>query len=165
MCNAHGRQHLCDPRDAHASHVIRLSAAFAFAALIAVVDETRATPVSPAGRHDVSNDCGDVLTAVNQFESLVRSAAAGKRPFAGPSSEQNVANDSDEGRRHAAAVTSQRPVCMKMSRSSGGFGEMVRRAIGKFKHDSGHRTSIAPSPVSGGITAPPSHRLVLLQRR
>ncbi|KAF0762766.1 Uncharacterized protein FWK35_00004843 [Aphis craccivora] len=131
-----------------------LAAALAFAVL--VVHEARAAPVS-------SNGCGcaDVLTAVNQFESAVRSATAVTNR---PSSEQNTAIDPDGGRRNIAnaamaATSSQRPPTdMKNGRSSGGIGEMMRRAIGKFKHDSGHRTSIVPTSVNGVFTA--NHRLV-----
>ncbi|CAH1736241.1 unnamed protein product [Aphis gossypii] len=137
-----------------------LAAALAFAVLV-VVDETRAAPVSSTGRREASNGCGctDVLTAVNQFESAVRSATAvTNRPFVGPSSEQNTAIDPDGGRRNIAnaamaATSSQRPPTdMKNDRSSGG--------IGKFKHDSGHGTSIVPTSVNGVFTAPPNRRLV-----
>ncbi|KAE9536853.1 hypothetical protein AGLY_006915 [Aphis glycines] len=144
-----------------------LAAALAFAVLV-VVDETRAAPVSSTGRRKASNGCGctDVLTAVNQFESAVRSATAvTNRPFVGPSSEQNTAIDPDGGRRNIAnaamaATSSQRPPTdMKNDRSSGGIGKMMRRAIGKFKHDSGHRTSIVPTSVNSVFTAPPNRRL------
>jgi len=134
----------------------RFSAAVIAIAGLVVVDArvahvSPAASVSPTGLR-VSNDRGnDVLTAVDQFESLVRSAVT--KLSSGPS-DQNAA-DLRGGGRLFGAMTSPQPTDAKSGRSSaaGGIRDMMRRVIGKFNHDSGHhRTSIVPTLVDGATT-------------
>ncbi|KAL4091242.1 hypothetical protein QTP88_025964 [Uroleucon formosanum] len=54
----------------------------------------------------------------------------------------------------ASEVTSPPTTDTKNSRSSAdrGIGNMMRRVIGKFNHDSGHRTTIVPTLINGAAT-------------
>lgn len=156
MCSVK-RHHLYDPRETQASNMMRLSAAvIAITALVVV--ETHAAPVlpaasvSPTSRHVLNDRGNDVLTAVDQFESLVRSAVT--KLSSGPS-KQNTVDLGGRGLLEAkpAEVTSPRPTDMKNGRSSaGGIRKMMSRVIGKFNLDSHHRTSIVPTSINGATT-------------